>query len=486
MLQDAPRQLAVIGGGISGLAAAYRLTRLGRERGGKVEVILLEAQQRLGGVIHSHHEEGLLLEEGPDAFITTKPWALKLCQELGLQDDLIRTQSTPHGSFILRDNTLHPMPEGFLLFAPTSLWPFLRTPLFTWRGKLRMAMDLVLPRRRRDGGAPQDESLEAFVIRRLGREALERMAQPLVAGIYTGDARQLSLQATMPQMLEMEEQERSIIRAMWKNRRAMRKRGLDTRQDAGARYGLFLTLRRGLGTLIERLAGQLPEGSVRTGCRVVALEHCGEAPQWKVRIEGGASLRADGICVALPAPPAAALLGGLLPDLAKQLAGVPYASSAIVNLAFRRRSIAHPLDGMGFVVPRSEDKSLIACSFSSVKFEGRSPRDVALLRAFVGGAVQPERYALSDADMVQALLGDLRPVLGIKEEPLLARVSRHPGAMAQYHLGHLDKVRAIEALRRRVPGFALAGNAYRGIGIPDCIHSADQAAQVLIEQVPAS
>jgi oxygen-dependent protoporphyrinogen oxidase len=320
------------------------------------------------------------------------------------------------------------------------------------------------------------------------------MAQPLVSSIYTADADKLSLQATMPQFLEMEERDRSIIHAMWKNRRLLRRQGVNTAKDAGARYGLFNTLRDGLGSLIDELARRLPPGCVElgmvgTGIRSRAGSDAG-LPRWEIQIEGGESLAADGVCLALPAPRAGAIVRSLATapalKLADELEQISYASSAIVNLAYRRTDVAHPLDGMGFVAPSTAGRGLLACSFSSVKFPGRSPADTVLLRAFVGGAVQAERYAASDDDMRAAVEADLEEILGIRARPFFTQMSRHPETMAQYHLGHLDRVASIEEAVAKLPGIALAGNGYRGIGMPDCVHSAEQAVQSIIEELPTA
>ena len=485
MGQEANRKrTVVIGGGITGLTACYRLMQQAQAGGLPLDVELLEASDRLGGVIATRHEacpgprsgDGLLLEEGPDCFLTTKPWGVELCDELGLNAELIGTTTEHRQSFIARRGKLVPVPQGFYLMAPGSLWPFVTTRAFSWSGKLRMALDLVLPRRTSE----DDESLADFVTRRLGREALDRMAQPMVGGIYTADPRHLSMQATMPQFLDMERRHRSLILAL---RHRQRQASAQQPGVSGARYGLFASFRRGMQTLVDALADRLPAGTVRLQTPVRSVRRNPDSQRWIVSLQDGPDLEADALCLALTAPQAARLLTGLDPELAAGLRDIPYASSAVVTLACNRADIAHPLNGMGFVVPAVERRNLIACSFSSIKFAGRAPDGKVLLRAFVGGALQQEQALWPDARLRDAVLQDLRLLLGLTGTPTLRHVSRHPSAMPQYHVGHLAHVQHLEAAARRWPGLALAGNAYHGIGVPDCIRSGDEAAHGILSNL---
>ncbi|HLL71528.1 MAG TPA: protoporphyrinogen oxidase [Pyrinomonadaceae bacterium] len=481
-----PRRIVVVGGGISGLAAAHELTEHARTHDASLEVLLLEASARCGGTIRTYRREGFLLEGGPDAFISEKPEALNLARQLGLESQLLETGAAHRRSFIVRGGRLRPVPEGFHLLAPSRFWPFVTTDIFSWAGKARMALDLFLPRRKETEGGGDDESLAAFVRRRFGREALERMAQPMVGGIYTADPEQLSLRATMPRFLDMERADGSIIRAMWRARR--RAAEDETRNASGARYSLFLSFDGGMQTLTDRLAAALPDEVIRLNTSVEAIEFDEQTRRWKLRVsgkemtrEGGASsvdetITADGVCLALPAYASARLLGSVDAGLSAELAAIPYASTATVNLAFRRADIPHPLDGFGFVVPYVERRNIIACTFSSVKFARRAPADHALLRAFVGGALQPEMYALDEAQMLTAVRRDLRELLGVERAPIFAHVERWPRSMAQYHLGHLARVARIRERLQSFPTLQLAGNAYGGAGIPDCIRSGHAAA----------
>jgi oxygen-dependent protoporphyrinogen oxidase len=460
------RRIVVIGGGISGLAAANRLVELNPS----LDLTLIEASDRLGGTLQTEEHEGFLLERGPDSFISEKPEAVALAKRLGLESRLIETNPDHRRSFIVRNGRLRPVPEGFQLLAPSRIWPFLTTDIFSVMGKARMAADLVLPRRTTNGVA--DESLSSFVRRRLGREALERMAQPMVGGIYTADPETLSLRATLPRFLDMERDHRSLILAMLRKGRA-------EKGTSGARYSLFLSFDRGMEVLVRALG----KCEVRLNTRVVAIERDQET---RIRTDQGGTIYADGIVLAVPAYIAGQLLTEINQPLASQLNRINYASTATINLAYRRDAIRHSLDGFGFVVPFVEKRSLIACTFSSVKFPGRAPENQVLLRAFVGGALQPDMFALDESQMLERVESDLRELLGISRKPLFAKVSKWERSMPQYEVGHLERVAAIENELAQLPNLQLAGNAYRGAGIPDCIRSGETAAERLISLITRS
>jgi oxygen-dependent protoporphyrinogen oxidase len=485
----APHRIVVIGGGITGLAAAHRLIELRLEKSLPMEVLLLEASDRWGGNIATRWQDGFLIEEGPDAFISQKPWALTLCQRIGIADKLIQTNETYRRTFVVHRGRLHPVPEGFYMLAPTKFTPFILSPLFSWCGKARMAMDLILPR----GPKQDDESLASFVTRRLGREALDRIAQPLVSGVYTSDPQNLSLRTTMPRFLEMEKKHRSIILAMWREQQAARNgsqaAGQKSRSDGGARYSLFVSFKDGMATLIDELVARLPDEVVRLGHHVERIlphpagSELHAVPHgWQVVLWDGTTLNADGVIITTPAYHAAALVETFDHILASQLSQIQYASSAVVNLAYRRSDVPHPLDGFGFVVPAIEKRSLIACSFSSVKFAGRAPEGYALLRCFLGGGIQPEIYHLDDDALLEAVRHEMRDLLGITAPPLFSCLSRHPKSMPQYAVGHLQHVAHIKAQLETHRGLLLAGNAYGGVGIPDCVRSGEEAAEKLAGQ----
>jgi len=506
-------RIIVIGGGITGLSAAHRLVELRLEKNLPLEVLLLEGSRQLGGAIATRHLNGFLIEEGPDSFITTKPWALALCKRIGLDSHLIPTNEAHRSTYVVHRGRLLPIPEGFLMLAPTQFLPFVTSPLFSWRGKLRMALDLVLPRAPRQ----DDESLASFVSRRLGREALERVAQPLISGIYTADPEKLSLRATIPSFLEMEEKHGSIIKAMLLERRA-KNRGQN--KESGARYSIFVSFKEGMQTLVDALVARLTKDEVfraqyslnrsvvqkeikRTGNgnktvqlnqRVKHVVRSFDSAQdshqalmanggWRVFTEDGTWLDADGIIFATPAYQTAALVEGFDKSLAPELRKIEYASSVVINLAYRREDISHPLDGFGFVVPMVEKLTIIACSFSSVKFPGRAPQGSVLLRCFIGGAINPQAYELEDSELINAAHKEICNLLGIKAHPLFALVHRHPQSMPQYPVGHLEHIAQINAKVSKYHGIAIAGNAYAGVGIPDCVRSGEEAAEAILNQL---
>jgi oxygen-dependent protoporphyrinogen oxidase len=454
-------RIVIIGGGISGLAAAHRVLELNKS----AEVTILEASGRLGGTIHTEFRDGFLLERGPDSFISEKPQAIDLAKRLGLESQLIQTNEEFRRSFIVRDGRLRAVPEGFQLMAPSRMWPFITSDIFSLPGKMRMAADLFLPRKSTNGTA--DESLASFVRRRLGEEALARMAQPMVGGIYTADPETLSLRATLPRFLDMEQNHRSLILAMLRQGRAQ-KTG-----TSGARYSLFLSFERGMQLLVDALVTRInADLRVKTRAQRLSFDH-----GWTISTDKEEQIKADAVCLAVPAYVAAALLTDTDARLAERLQAIKYASTATINFGYRRAAIKHPLNGFGFVVPFIEKRSLIACTFSSVKFSGRAPEGHVLLRAFAGGALQPEIFALDETEMATRVEADLRDLLGIREDPRFIEMAKWERSMPQYEVGHLDRVREIERLAGELPGLVLAGNAYRGAGIPDCVRSGEVAAE---------
>jgi oxygen-dependent protoporphyrinogen oxidase len=463
-------RLVVVGGGIAGLSAAHRALELARERDRRVELTLLEARDRLGGTIETERTDGFLIESGPDSFLSEKPWALALCRRLGVEDQLVRTDDRHRKVLVWRGGRLHPLPDGFQLLAPTQLGPFVRSSLFSWPGKLRMALDVALPR----GGTGDDESLGSFVRRRLGAEALERVAQPLVAGIYTADPDDLSLSATMPRFLELERRERSVILGMWRSMKKAPQPG-----TSGARWSLFVTFREGMGQLIDTLAARLPAGSVQLKTRVTGLERTGTA--WRIGTASG-SMDADAVVLACESHAAARLLRYVDPSASTLLAEIPYASSATMTFGYRRAEVPHPLDAFGLVVPRAEKRALLAVTFSSVKYPGRAPEGHVLVRAFLGGALDAAMLDRDDAALIETAREELRQALGLTAAPVITRAHRHPASMPQYRVGHLSRVEAIERQTAAVPGLYLAGGAYRGVGIPDCVRSGEVAAEAALSR----
>ena len=455
------KRIVVIGGGIAGLAAAHRLQELAQ---GAVQVRLLEARDRAGGCIGTLRRDGLILEEGPDSILTEKPWAVELAQRLGIADRLVGTQDAHRRSFVVRRGRLRPTPDGFYLLAPARLWPLLTSSIFSPLGKARMALDLVLPRRKSE----EDESVGSFVLRRLGREALERMAQPMIGGIYGADPMELSLQATFPRFLDMEREHGSVIRALWAGIRQRKA------QASGARYGLFVTFDDGLQVLVDALLERLPPDTVRTGCAVERLQP--DAGGWKIITAEGTET-ADAVISALPAYRSSELMNAFDAGLAGRLREIPYGASATVSLAYREADVPHDMDGFGFVVPDVEGFSILGCTFCHRKYPGRAPQGIALLRSFHGS-----RTAMSSPDeLVASTRKDLELLLGVRAQPLVVHTSRWPGSMPHYPVGHAALVADIEAKLAAHPNLALAGNAYHGLGLPDCIRSGEVAAQDILQ-----
>lgn len=414
------KKVAIVGGGISGMAVAYALR-------GRAKVTLYEANS-IGGVIQTAREAGYVMEGGPDSIVVARPAALDLCRELGLEGDLIPL--AVRKLYVRSGGRFHEMPAGFFLAVPTRIWPVLKSGLFSWRGKLRMGMDWFLPR----GGTPE-ESIGAFVRRRFGQEMVEKIADPLMGGIYSAPADRISLRATFPQFQRMEADHRSLIRAMGK-------------QESTGESPL-VALKGGMATLVEKLRDRLDAEIVME--RVVRVE-----PGGRVVTEKG-TRETDEVVVATPAPAAADLLGDW-PELGEALRGIPFASSVTVSLAYRREEVAHPLDATGFILPASEWRRIHACTCSSSKFEGRAPEDCVLLRAFLRG--EPE----DPESIVREEMGEL---LGITADPILVRTWRWPKTNPIYEVDHLEKVARIEA--RTPGGIHITGAGYRGSGIPHCI-----------------
>lgn len=470
------RRIIIVGGGIAGLAAAHRLIELKNEGQLDLEVVLLEASSRAGGTIATERIGDCLVEAGPDSFITEKPWALRLCERLGLISRLVSTQPAYQRIYVVHNGKLEPLPEGFFLVAPTRVLPFIQTPLFSWRGKIRMAAELFVPR----GGGNDEETLGAFVRRRFGAEALSRVVQPLVGGIYASDPDKLSLAATMPRFKEMERCGRSLIWSMWKERRARAHNG---QIGSGARWSLFVTLAGGMQEFTDTLASRLPPATVHLNTRVKSLQRDTEKSVWVVSTDNRQNFDAAAVVLACPAYQAAEVLRPVTANLAEELEKILYASTATVSLAYRNEDFPSALDSFGFVVPAIEKRKIMACTFSSLKYPGRAPRGHVLLRAFVGGSLQPQLFADDDTTIQRSVREELAGLLGVKSGPLFSRIWRHPRSMPQYHVGHQERIARIKAQLVALPGLALAGSAYHGVGIADCVRTGEEAAESIVRRL---
>jgi len=463
-------RVAVVGGGITGLSTAYFLQESVRESGGPTEILLVEKGQHLGGSILTERVNGFIIEGGPDCFLSEKPWTLRLCERLGIEDQLINT-SQNRRTFILSGGKLHPLPEGFMLLAPTRMMPFVRSTLISPLGKIRMAMDWFIPRKTSD----EEESLAQFVSRRLGREALEKIAEPLVAGIHASAPETMSLKATFPRFIELEEAYGSLIRGMLERRKKFAQ-FLKIRK--GPERTMFVTLKSGMGYLIETLQGRLNAGSALLDKRVSSLELESKKgfSSYRLKTHRGETLETDAVVLATPSFVSGDLLRNLDKPLKDLLHTIPYVSSAIVHLAYNESKIHHPLNGFGFVVPRKEKRDIMASTWTSVKFAHRVPDGHVLLRVFVGGAKNEAALSFNDDEMVAMSRRELRDIMGIEANPLFTKVYRWEKSMPQYRLGHLERVREIEQRVSHHPGLFLTGCAYRGVGISDCIHDGELTA----------
>lgn len=463
----------VVGGGIAGLAAAHRLERAAEAAGVRLPVTLLEREGRLGGKILTEQAGEFILEAGPDAFVSTKPWALQLCRELGLEPRLMGANLAQRSVYVLRGGELQRLPEGLAMMVPARLGPLLASPLLSPGAKARLGLDLLLPARRGD----QDESLASFLSRRLGRQAYERLIEPLMSGIYAGDGDQLSLQATFPFLQEWEHRYGSLTRGAMALARA---RGRNGRAEAGR--SIFLTLSGGLGEMVRSLQEALG-GAHLLG--VAATQVLRDGRGYVVRTEAG-DFWAEALILATPAFVSAQLLRSLRPELSSLLGSIEYASTATVSLAYSQEDLPRPLDGHGYVIPRSEGRQALACTWTSTKFPHRAPQGLALLRVFLGRAGQPLGAGIGPEDLIALARAELRATLGVEAEPRLARAYLWPCSMPQYNLGHPQRLRAIQRELAQLPGLYLAGAGYQGVGIPDCIHSGQIAAEQALRHLQPS
>ena len=454
------KRIAIIGGGIAGLSAAFYLEKA-RRAGANLQWVLFEKSDRLGGVIETERRDGFVIEAGPDSFLSIKPDATRLCQELALGDQLIPSNDATRKTYILVKGKLVPIPHGLEFMVPTRVWPMITTPLFSFKTKLRMATEMFSAARK----DASDESVGDFVRRHFGQEMVDRVAEPLLAGVYGGNAERLSIRAVLPRFAEMERQHGSLVRAT-------------LRAKALARPGakpqpLFTSLKNGMQQMVEALAAALPQASIRLRQQSLSLRPAND--DWQIE-SAGLSERFQEVLLAIPAPAAAGLLRQFHPALIEGLARIEYTSSAAVALAYDQAELP---PGHGFLVPRSENRKIMACTFVHKKFAHRAPDDKKLLRCFFSSSRMPDLLAHSDEQLQHIAQQELREILGLKTEPRFARTFRWDRAMAQYETGHLDRVAEMEKIIVEMPGFHIIGNSFHGIGVPDCIKSA----RLAVEQI---
>ncbi len=457
------KRVVVVGGGIAGLAAAHRLAR--ETRG--ASVTLIESDTRLGGKIVTERVGGFVLEGGPDSFLASKPRGLGLCRELGLADRLHGTNPQLRRTYVLRGGQLYDLPEGLSGLVPSRLGPIARSGLLSPWGKLRLAGEYFIAPRAGSG----DESVAAFVQRRLGAEAYERLIEPLLSGIYAGDGAQLSLAATFPQLRQTEQTSGGLIKGILAARRAAPAPASKGNQPKTG----FLTAPTGLGEIVEALEARLTGVEILRGVSVTGLEAAGKG--YSLRLSNREARAAEAVILATPAFVTAELVAGLDVPLADALRGIPYISTATVYLAYRLADLPRPLDGYGYIIPRAEGRPILACTWTSTKFPQRAPEGFGLIRVFIGRAGQQDVLDRDDVALVALARAELAETLNLRTEPTFQRLFRWPRAMPQYTLGHLERVAVIEQRLAGLPGLFVAGNAYRGVGLPDCIASGEAAAQ---------
>ncbi len=481
-MSSSPKQVVIVGGGIAGLATAFSLQDHASEAGLSLACTLIEADRHWGGKILTERVDDLLIEAGPDSFLSQKPWALELCGKLGLADRIINTNVTDKKAFVFSRGRLRELPEGMVVIVPSKLGPFVRSGLVSLPGLARMGLDLVLPAKR-DGG---DESLASFFTRRLGREAFERLVEPLMAGIYAGDATQMSLRATFPRFAEIERQHGSVIRGMLAARKSA---GPRPSTGAPART-MFVTLDGGLSELVDTLVGRIKSQgtTLRQGEVVTNIQprsHAQTGRGYGVTLQSGATLPADAVVLTTPAYVTADLLRPISPAAAEPLSRIPYASTATVSLAYEADAVGQAVRGFGFVVPRVEQRRLLAATWTSRKWAHRAPPSRVLVRCYLGGVGREGLLEREDPAIVTMVREELAELAGIKAAPTYATIYRWWRGMPQYHVGHEDQLRLIDAALADHPGLFVAGAAYRGIGIPDCVRDGTDTAKKLIDVLAA-
>ncbi|MBI4744971.1 MAG: protoporphyrinogen oxidase [Deltaproteobacteria bacterium] len=493
------KRVVIIGGGISGLSTALYLKEQAASAGHEIEYLLIEKGSRLGGNILTEKVDGFLLEGGPDCFLSEKPWTAQLCRHLGLGDQIMPTTEENKGTFVLSKGRLHEMPEGLILMVPTKIMPLIATSLFSWLGKLRMGLEIFIPPRH----SKEDETLGSFVRRRLGNEALDKIAEPLVAGVHAGDPETMSMRASFPKFMEMEDEHGSLIKGMLAR---MRKAKEVQRASAGPRPTMFMTLKGGLSEMINAIVSRLGSSSIKLNTAVSRIEEKdgkyfvyllpGTVPILRqdealsVNRDSPLSLalssarksgtvhyiEADSVIISTPAHISSSLLVELDNPLSEKLQTIPYVSTATVTLAFNASEVKLP-KSFGFVIPRVEERKIMAATFTSRKFAGRCSDEYVMIRCFVGGSKNEYLVDLDDKEMVDMARGELRDIIGISAEPVLSRVYRWRKAMPQYTIGHLERMRWISGRLHQHPGLYLTGSAYNGIGISDSIREGEITAK---------
>ncbi|GGH15691.1 protoporphyrinogen oxidase [Paenibacillus segetis] len=457
-------KVVIIGGGLTGLSAAFYIRKFYREKGLIPQITIVDKDSRLGGKIETLHRDGFVIEKGPDSFLARKTAMIDLAKELEIDHELVSMNPEAKKTYIVHRRELHPMPSGLVLGIPTELGPFLKTGLISLSGKARAMLDFVLPRRK----SKEDESLGHFIERRLGAEVLQNVTEPLLAGIYAGDTHHLSLQSTFPQFGELEQQYGSLIKGMMTG-----KKPVET--HTGTKRSAFLTFRQGLQSLVHALVYELSDVDQRLEAQVASISK-NDAGGYQVVLASGESLQADDVIVTAPAFAAADLLRPYVDVSA--LDAINYVSVANVVLAFDRRDLKGLFDGSGFLVPRKEGMSITACTWTGVKWLHTSPDDKMLLRCYVGRSGDEQKVFLSDEALTDLVLQDLHELMNIQAVPLFSEITRLPKSMPQYPVHHLQHIAELRrSIESSLPGLYVTGAAFEGVGLPDCIKQAKEMAQ---------
>jgi oxygen-dependent protoporphyrinogen oxidase len=469
----------IIGGGIAGLAAAVHLKSGAKAYGKDMRVLVLEKNTRVGDKILTEKIGDYLVEGGPDSFLPEKVWSVNLARHLGLEPELLPSNDEFKGTFIYSGGQLHSLPEGVMLMVPTSFWPMAKSRLITWPGKLRMGMEVFVPKRK----SRDDESLASFVTRRLGRECLEKIAEPLVAGIHTSNPDNMSVLATFPRFVQMEQKSGSLIRGMVA---AMKSRPHATLsgpppKPGSPRMTYFMSFKNGMQTLTRACADLIGQDSIRTGVSVRSVQQKGRG--YAVVLENGETLDADHVMMASASYDSAEMIKDLDANLATQMRRIEWSSSATVTIAFRKEDVKVPLRGFGFIVPRVEGRRVNAATYSSIKWSFRAPDDMIMVRIFVGGGHHEELvHELDDTAMVRTVQEELDGILGLKADARFSKVYRWNKGMPKYTVGHLDRIAVLDRTVAAHPGLHLIGCSYKGIGIGDCVHEAQVAAENILKR----
>jgi len=469
------KRIAIIGGGISGLSAAYTIEQK-RQSGTPVEYVLFESSPRLGGVLVTDRVDGCLVEAGPDSFLTEKPWAADLCGKIGLGDQLIGSNDSERKTYIVAKGKLVVMPDGLMFMVPTKIMPTVLSPLFSWSTKIRMAAEWFHPPRK----ASEDETVAEMVKRHYGSEMVELLADPLLSGVYGGEASGLSVRAVLPRFADMESKHGSLGRAMLRLRKEARKK-MGAATEVPARP-LFTSLKDGMQQMTDALVACLDANTLKTSAPVQSVMRQDDDHGWIVSA-GYQSDQFDAVIIATPAHAAADVLQNANAKLSRDLGEIQYSSSITVTLGYDEKVRRSLPPGFGFLVPRSAGHRMLAATFVHNKFPHRAPENRALVRCFLGGARDEQILQASEKEILQIVRSELRQIINLNAEPLFARVYKWKSAMAQYSVGHLERLQRIEALRQKLPGLALAGNGYNGIGVPDCVRSGAEAAGKILAEM---